>query len=166
MDLPPQGKSDTVMGMSREAFLARLRKGYAIQTGVAFAFLAEGFNVCMPKYSEEDSDKFDLCVSYLGDGPIFIEVKGRHLTFTGPDDFPYDTILVTTASRWAPQRNDPPYYVFVSDDTGEAVCLLPNNDTVTVKHMVDKQKKVRDRFILSPTSELFTLEELFERLKS
>jgi hypothetical protein len=161
MDLPPQGKADTVMGMSREAFLARLRKGYAIQTGVAFAFLSEGFTVTMPKYSEDDSDHFDL---RIGDDD-YVEVKGRNLTFTGPDDFPYDTILVTTAARWAPQRKNPPYYVFVSDKTGEAVCLLPNNDTVTVKHMMDKQKKVRDRFILSPTSELFTLEELFIRLK-
>jgi hypothetical protein len=147
MDLPPQGKADTVMGMSRDAFLARLRKGYAIQTGVAFAFLSEGFTVTMPKYSEDDSDHFDL---RIGDDD-YVEVKGRNLTFTGPDDFPYDTILVTTAARWSPQRLDPPY--------------LPNNDTVTVKHMVDKQKKVRDRFILSPTSELFTLEELFNRLK-
>ena len=175
IDLPPPAKADIIYGMSREAFLSRLRIGYAIQTGVAFALLSEGFTVRMPKYSEEDSDEFDILASYMndsaGDGLYLmnwqsIEVKGRNLSFTSPSDFPYDTVLVTTASRWAPQRDDTPYYVFVSSKTGEAVCLLPDNDTVTVKHMVDKQKKVRDRFILAPTSELFTMEELISRLKA
>lgn len=151
--------------MSRDAFIGRLRKGYEIQTNVAVALLSEGFIVQMPVYSEEKSDDYDLLVSPDREKWECIEVKGRNLSYTSPEDFPYDTIFVTTASRWMnTERIDPPYYVFVSK-TNDIVCLKPDEDTMTASKRRDTQKNITDTFMESPASELFSWEELLKKLR-
>ena len=128
----PDGRTD-------DEFLDNLHAGYAYQKALAHRLVDEGFAVycpplrVRPAYSERGdySDGGDMFISHVGknadgitlfDYPSRMEVRSRNLTFNGPHDFPFDTVLLDPVSRWE-DGYQPDIYAVISRET-EAVMFL------------------------------------------
>lgn len=138
--------------MSREEFIARLRKGYELQLQVATRFLLDGFIVKMHPYQEHKGDDYDILIKPTDRSKWReVEVKGNGKAWKDVHDFPYDSIFVETVNRWEKREHPPEYYVIVSYETGHALCIHKS----TKKHWEqirtkDSQKGIFDEFLTCP----------------
>ncbi len=138
--------------MSRKEFLARLKKGYELQLQVATRFLADGFIVKVHPYQESKSDEYDIMVKPSEHSKWReVEVKGNGKFFTCLDDFPYTNIFVETVKRREKRKKPPEYYVIVSYETMEALCIHKNTEAEwTDVRTKDTQKNLYDNFLTCP----------------
>lgn len=152
--------------MSREDFLARLRKGYELQMNVATRLLIDGFIVRIHKYQEHRGDDYDILVKpseYANWREI--EVKGNGKSFTGVDDFPYESVFVETVKRWEKREKPPEYYVITSYKTLESLCIHHSTSkywsSIRTK---DTQKNLWDDFLTCPKEYCMSWDEMVGHL--
>jgi hypothetical protein len=91
-----------------------------------------------------------------------VEIKERNLTFTGPDDFPYDTVFVDDLRGLGKETLRPFAYIFVSKATGRWVWVTPldKDDTWTETVVTDTTRGHKMGMLVAPKSHLRSAEEL------
>jgi hypothetical protein len=107
---------------SDNEFLSEVSRGHAAERAVAETLRGHGLVVDLPE--QRVRSRFEDAESF-NDGGIDIFVEGRPVqikqragyAFSGPIDFPYPTVWVTTLSEWEKARgNHPRAYILVSSD--------------------------------------------------
>ena len=95
-----------------------------------------------------------------------VEIKERNLTFTGPDDFPYDTVFVDDLRGLGKEALRPFAYVFVSKNTGEWVWLTPldKDETWTEQVVRDTTRGHSMGMLVAPKSHLRPAKQLIDYL--
>ena len=136
-----------------QGFLAELARGRRAEYRVAIALLEAGHAVRVGQVETRDNgepiwrtwehgarfaDQADLVVNERHT----LEVKSRALTFTGPDDFPFDTALIGSARRWKARTVMPMGVVIVSDAT-DARIFVPST-TAHMWQVRDQRDSTRD----------------------
>ena len=109
-----------------ELFKKELLSGYGWQQYVADYLKSLNFDVHVPelkiKKSIAEISKFQDEPDIEWCGKIF-EVKSRKISFTCPEDFPYNTILVDTVAGWEVKKRKPDEYICISTVTKEMIAL-------------------------------------------
>jgi hypothetical protein len=85
---------------------------------------------------------------------VRIEVKGRSLEFTSPDDYPYETAFLANMASQEQDITQPLIYVLVSMPTKAWVwvCATDRDDTWTVKPRYDSTRKIYVKTLECPRS--------------
>ena len=94
-------------------------------------------------------------------------MKSRRLRFSGPDDFPYESVLVDTVSGWEAKTHKPAAIVCVSQFT-EGMCVIPGSTYALWKKAVrwDRVRRIRDTFYEVPRTELRPVGDLVAWLRT
>jgi hypothetical protein len=98
-------------------------------------------------------------------GLFSLEIKERSLTFTSPEDYPYDTVFVDDMRGLGRERLQHLAYIYISKPTGEWVWLTPLDRDSTWKEQTvfdrgrghDVPTLVAPRKFLRPASQLTDL---------
>lgn len=95
-----------------------------------------------------------------------VEIKERSLTFTGPEDFPYDTVFVDDLRGLGKETLRPFAYVFVSRTTGHWVWVTPldRDDSWTETVVMDTTRGHKMGMLVAPKSHLRPAEQLQQYL--
>lgn len=91
-----------------------------------------------------------------------VEIKERSLTFTGPEDFPYDTVFVDDLRGLGKETLRPFAYVFVSRTTGHWVWVTPldRDETWTETVVTDTTRGHQMGMLVAPKAHLRHADEL------
>jgi len=95
-----------------------------------------------------------------------VEIKERSISFTCPEDYPYDTVFVDDLNGLAKERLKHFAYVFVSQPTGQWVWIsaLDRDDTWTEKDVFDRVRGYSVPTLVAPKSHLRSADELIQLL--
>lgn len=95
-----------------------------------------------------------------------VEIKERNLTFTNPDDFPYDTVFVDDLRGLGKETLRPFAYVFLSRTTGQWVWVTPldRDETWTETVVMDTTRGHKMGMLVAPKSHLRPAEQLIDYL--
>lgn len=115
-----------------ELFFKELHKGRQYELYIGMLLMNEGFAVkCSPKRDSvkrrniNDRHKFvdqmDLLVGTFEKSPISFEVKSRNLHFTCPDDYPYETAIVSSVDSWKKRKRKPHVTLLISQKTKKII---------------------------------------------
>lgn len=111
------------------------------------------------------ADEYDLLVGARRPCPV--DVKSRKLYFTGPDDFPYPTALVDTASGWEQKRRKPLAVVLISQSTGGLAVIRPSGASQwTRQRRFDNARRIHDVFLEVERERLATMDEFVAWLRA
>jgi len=115
-----------------DSFIEQLIRGRGDECRVAFELFDAGHAIRSQKLMLRDTvddrvDFVDQC-DLLVNERDWVEVKGRELTFTGPDDFPFPTAFVGRCSRWE-QRSELPVAVVLLSRVTHAKVVVPVRST-------------------------------------
>jgi hypothetical protein len=93
---------------------------------------------------------------------LTLEIKERNLTFTSPDDFPYDTVFVDDLRGLGREQLSPFAYVFVSKKTGCWVWVTPldRDESWTETVVRDTTRGHEMGMLVAPRKHLRRSEEL------
>lgn len=91
-----------------------------------------------------------------------VEIKERGLTFTSPEDFPYDTVFVDDLRGLGKETLRPFAYVFVSRTTGHWVWVTPldRDETWTETVVTDTTRGHQMGMLVAPKAHLRSADEL------
>lgn len=138
-------------------FEAELRKGYKWQLHVASQLEALGYSAISGAYvmraniadARLFADTADITI-----GDHVVEVKSRNLSFTGPDDYPYDTVFIETVSSYDSRARKPALYACVSQLTGATIGLdaAKTRDSWTICKKWDSVRKIHVTNYVAPAS--------------
>ena len=97
---------------------------------------------------------------------LSIEIKERTLSFTGPEDFPFDTVFVDDCRGLGREALNHFAYVYVSKPTGQFVWLTPldRDQTWTETVTFDRGRGHAVPVLVAPKSHLRPAESLIELL--
>lgn len=97
---------------------------------------------------------------------VSLEIKSRSITFTSPNDYPYDTVFVDDLNGLAKERIRHFAYVFISQPTGKWVWIsaLDRDDTWTEQDVFDRGRGYSVPTLIAPKSHLRSAEELLQLL--
>jgi len=97
---------------------------------------------------------------------VSLEIKSRSITFTSPNDYPYDTVFVDDLNGMAKERMKHFAYVFVSQPTGAWVWIsaLDRDDTWSEQEVFDRGRGYSVPTLIAPKSHLRFSEELLQLL--
>src|SRR5947208_9154249 len=125
----PQPQSDSHRSSD---FVERLKHGLGVERQVGFDLFELGYWVAWgnPPTKALDPAAYeaarpDLIVS-LSSGPIGLEVKGRTVDFSGPQDFPYPLALVESIRRWDTRTDHPAFVLLVSEGPKAGRLVIPS----------------------------------------
>ena len=95
-----------------------------------------------------------------------LEIKERSISFTCPEDYPYDTVFVDDMHGMAKERLKHFAYVFKSKPTGKWVWIsaLDRDESWTEVDVWDRGRSHNMRTLVAPKSHLRSAEELLELL--
>ena len=95
-----------------------------------------------------------------------LEIKERSISFTCPEDYPYDTVFVDDLHGMAKERLRHFAYVFKSKPTGKWVWIsaLDRDDSWTEQNVFDRGRNHNVPTLVAPKSHLRSAEELLELL--
>lgn len=95
-----------------------------------------------------------------------VEIKERNLSFTGPEDFPYETVFVDDLRGLGMEQLRPIAYVFVSRHTGAWVWITPldKDDSWQETKVFDKSRNHEMGMLVAPKAHLRRAEELLSYL--
>jgi hypothetical protein len=156
-----------------DLFIEQLRKGHLETQRVARALEAEGLKVEITPFQvrkdiedrHDFADEHDLLVGEAQ--PCRIDVKSRDLTFSGPDDYPYETALVDTVYGWTRKIHKPLALVLVSQGTGGMAVVRPSGENAWAsRRRYDKVRGIYDTFLEVDRDALATFDELVEWLRA
>ena len=87
---------------------------------------------------------------------LSVEIKERSLSFTGPEDYPYDTVFVDDCRGLGRESLAHFAYVYVSKPTGQWVWLTPldRDETWTEEVIVDRGRGHEVPVLVAPKSHL------------
>ena len=93
---------------------------------------------------------------------LTVEIKERSLTFTNPEDFPYDTVFVDDLRGLGKETLRPFAYIFLSKTTGKWVWITPldKDETWTEKVVRDSTRGHEMGMLVAPKAHLRPAEEL------
>lgn len=93
-----------------------------------------------------------------------VEIKERSLSFTGPDDYPYDTVFVDDCRGLARESYGHFAYVYLSKKTGKWVwlCSLDRDETWTETTTFDRGRGHEVPVLVAPKAHLRPAEQLIE----
>ena len=97
---------------------------------------------------------------------LTIEIKERNLTFTTPEDFPYDTVFVDDLRGLGKESLRPFAYVFLSRQTGEWVWVTPldQDESWSEKVVRDTTRGHEMGMLVCPRSHLRPAQQLIDYL--
>jgi hypothetical protein len=95
-----------------------------------------------------------------------LEIKERSISFTCPEDYPYDTVFVDDLNGMAKERLRHFAYVFKSKPTGKWVWIsaLDRDDSWTEQNVFDRGRNHNVPTLVAPKSHLRSAEELLQLL--
>ena len=93
---------------------------------------------------------------------LTVEIKERNLSFTSPEDFPYDTVFVDDLRGLGKETLAPFAYIFVSRKTGAWVWITPldRDDSWTEQVVTDTTRGHQMGMLVAPKKHLRRSEEL------
>lgn len=130
-----------------------------VLTATTIQALLPGAAVHVPDMEIRPDERF--VGQYADDGDLFvnghrIEVKQRRLMFTGPEDFPYDTITVDVQHTWdraVKTGKVPVAYVFWNKDLTASMLILGKTSGEWKRvSKIDRFKKRQRHFLDAPMS--------------
>jgi len=153
---------------SNAGFQARLEEGKRYESYVCEYLKDHGIDAVCPEDTSQTIQEFTRTNQdvLLGDGKV-LEVKSRRSTcvFTGPEDFPYDTVFVDTTRGWERKDVKPFAYVIVSQDTGAMVWIDGSTrDQWGEEKIYDKYLGYPSRTLTADKGLLKPIDELVEIL--
>lgn len=91
-----------------------------------------------------------------------VEIKERSLSFTCPDDYPYDTVFVDDLRGLGREKLNHLAYVYLSKPTGQWVWLTPldRDDTWTEEVVYDRGRRHEVPTLVAPKKFLRSAESL------
>jgi hypothetical protein len=110
---------------------------------------------------EGHNPKKDFCPTPDAVAAVQIEIKLRNLEFTGPDDFPYDTIFVDDVTGL--RRAEAPFaWVYVSQVTGKWVwlCAIDRDGSWEERVVYDSMRGFAMPTLVAPSRFLRPAEQL------
>lgn len=129
--------------MVTPSFKKRLVEGHKTENFVAAQLRAAGIEVEQPEYPEGMPRSYytKQQIDLIANGRI-IEVKGRNLSFTGLEDYPFDTIFVGAQKAFDGKEHKPAYYLSVSNIDGGIIALPVERtyDQWRVEETVDRSR--------------------------
>lgn len=152
-----------------ELFFRELRVGHEWQRLPAVFFALHNFSIEMPALSIRESidqastwkDQVDLVVE---GHPI--EIKSRNESFTSPESFPYETIIVDTVSGYDAKLVKPLAYIMISRPTGAMLTLRATTPKGWSKaYRFDHVRRIHDEFYLCDRDKIQTLDCLVKFLR-
>lgn len=116
--------------------------------------------------AESHGQTWDLDVGY---GTLLpVEVKSLNLTFTGPEDYPYDTAMVCSArswtKKWPGERSVKRDFLLVSRETGDIV-WIPKGSPTFISETADKERNGTYKVIKVHKEHLKHLHEFVEHVQ-
>ena len=95
-----------------------------------------------------------------------LEIKERSISFTCPEDYPYDTVFVDDLNGLAKERLKHFAYVFMSQPTGKWVWIsaLDRDDSWTEQDVFDRGRGYSVPTLVAPKSHLRSADELIKLL--
>ena len=161
---------------SDDIFFDELKKGYSHQKYVNDYFIDLGFKTQIDELKirnnrneiNDFSDNGDLFI-FTKKGKLRIEVKSRNLSFTGIQDFPYDTILVDRVNTWLRKVCDKkkPHAIIIISQITKKMFVIPISSEKKW-FFEEKRDTVRDydrNYILCNKEDLKSIEEFIVWLK-
>jgi hypothetical protein len=153
-----------------ELFFKELKQGYYWQHLPLTFFELHGLEVQMPELkfraSIKEAEKWKNSSDLIVNGFI-IEVKSRNESFTSPESFPYETILVDTVSGYDAKDVKPLAYIMISRPTGAMLTLRSTSSKGWQKESkFDNIRKITDDFYLCKKKRLQTLDVLVSYIKN
>lgn len=135
----------------------QMEAGRLHEEAVAMRLRLEGLPAAIEPFewraSIEDADRFKDQVD-IRVGRFRIEVKSRNIPFKGVEDFPYDTVLVTTLSSWehcAPPSRPHAFVCVSATPAGGVICLSSRTHWQwKVVERYDSVRGITDRFLEAP----------------
>jgi len=130
------------MTKSDKQFLEQLEESHIYVRQVANWLMSKGYDVKINPASvrENYEDRWE----HTDDGDLEvrlrIEVKHRKLDFNGPDDYPYDTVLLDECYKVDGREASLYGYVILNKDASVAAVASKS----TMNHWVRERKYVRD----------------------
>jgi hypothetical protein len=93
-----------------------------------------------------------------------VEIKERSLSFTSPEDYPYDTVFVDDCRGLARESFGHFAYVYISKPTGQWVwlCVLDRDETWTEETTFDRGRGHEVPVLVAPKSHLRPAQELID----
>jgi hypothetical protein len=166
---PASGKS-TSKGWSKEKFLAVLGKAHQaegkwvdqMRTTHGRA-VANGVKLVLPDHNP----RADFCPTPDAVAAVAIEIKLRNLEFTGPEDFPYDTVFVDDVTGL--RRGEQPFaWVYISQVTGHWVwlCAIDRDGSWQERVVFDSMRGFAMPTLVAPSKFLRPASQLCELLFS
>lgn len=138
-----------------ELFRKEVSKGHAYERYVADYLSDEGLDASITEQTVRDhvrdASQYEKELDIIVEGRP-CEVKSRDLWFTGPHNFPYDTIFVDTVSGWNAKDPEPVAVLCVSQKS-KAIIVLPISSTReqwTSTKRWDHVRKINDLFYEAP----------------
>ncbi len=157
------GKS-TSTGWSKEKFLNVLSKAHKAEHAWVESMrtihgraVADGIKLVLP----EHNPRKDFCPTPDAVAAVAIEIKLRSLEFTGPDDFPYDTVFVDDVTGL--RKGEQPFaWVYVSQVTGKWVwlCSIDRDESWEERVVYDGMRGFAMPTLVAPSSFLRHADQL------
>lgn len=97
---------------------------------------------------------------------LSLEIKERSISFTCPEDYPYDTVFVDDMHGMAKERLKHFAYVFKSKPTGKWVWIsaLDRDESWTKANVFDRGRNHHVQTLVAPKSHLRSADELIQLL--
>ena len=152
-------------------FLAELEEGHRYAEIVGARLRDEGLTVNVTpmdvRANVDDRHRFaDEIDLFIGAAAVPIDVKSRALTFTGAEDYPYDTAFVDTVKGWDRKPVKPRAIVLVSQTTlGMTVISAKTQPQWTQGISRDRKRGIADMFYFVSRELLRTFDELVTFLR-
>ena len=153
---------------NEELFATELAQGFLWQMKVAQYLKQQGFAIKVPDIRFRDDvqeiNKFEDEPDIHWCGKVF-EVKSRKLHFTGPHDFPYQTILVDTVRGWQSKTHKPDTYICISTVTEAMICLPGETQKDWIQcPRFDHIRKIKDTFYEAPKNLWISMDTLIQQM--
>ena len=152
-------------GCGNHSFHAWLAKGQQAEEAWVNEQQSQGYAIAHgTKVQPDESFRVgvDHCQHPDAVAAVRVELKTRDISFTGPNDYPYDTVFLGSASAAAKDISPPLIYVIQSEATGQWVwvCSLDRDDSWFVSDVWHRNRNHKVPTIQCPKSFLRSSDEI------
>lgn len=154
---------------NEQLFLSELKTGRKWEMWFAKLLLEYGITVQVPQFAfrkdmsevPDYADRPDV----VANGKV-LEIKSRRLSFTCPEDYPFDSIFVDTQKSWDQKEGKPFAIVVISQET-KGIVVLSNkqSDQWKTETKFDRVRKIRETWYTADKSLCHSFETLLKALE-